>query len=401
MVIVAERALPARGGLARATARLASLAAAAGERASVVTLSKDAPPGGRGHTMRDGVAYHLVGHLQDREASITALYHHALDIARDGAADLIVGMYATAPGHVAVLVAQSLGVASVVAIRGNDLDRGLFRPADLPFLQAAMAGASQVTAVSRDHAVRASRIFGREVVHVTNSVDAGAFYDVGHDNSLRAALGIDDSGAVLGFSGELREKKGMRFLLPAFAALLQRRKAWLLLLGGVRHDAEEALAAFSQAAPEAFARVRTVPYDADPRHLSRVLSLCDVMVFPSIVEGTPNAVLEAMACARPVLCTAVGGHLDLIEHGVTGALLPLAKLDRLPAAMDEMLSLDDKTRSDMGRRARDFVVTHHTAAAEWERWAKVFQAARAARVLRDAFVDATHPRSAVWRMSQR
>lgn len=377
IAFVAERALPARGGLARATSRIAAHAAALGEPAHLICLSREAPPGGRGRSERDGVVVHPVGHLERPDDSRMALFTHALDVVREHDLDVVHGMYATWPGHAAVRVAQVAGAASVVAIRGNDLDRGLHRAADLPALTAACEHATVLTAVSQDHAERAAAIFGRACRWVTNSVDADRFAPADPDNTLRAAVGLDEH-PVIGFSGELREKKGLRFLLPAFAALRKRRECSLLLIGGLRHDAEDAWTAFEQAAPEAAARTAQVPWSSSPAHLSRMLSLCDVMVFPSLVEGTPNAVLEAMACARCVLATDVGGHPDLIAHGERGALLDLKDLDRLPEALAELLALAGAERQGMGAAAREHVIAHHRPEQERQAWADVWAEARAA-----------------------
>jgi glycosyltransferase involved in cell wall biosynthesis len=377
IAFVAERALPARGGLARATSRIAAHAAALGEPAHLICLSREAPPGGRGRSERDGVILHPVGHLARPDDSRMALFTHALDVVREHALDVVHGMYATWPGHTAVRVAQVAGAASVVAIRGNDLDRGLHRAADLPALTAACEQTTVLTAVSRDHAERAERIFRRPCRWVTNSVDAERFVPADPDNTLRAAVGLDEH-PVIGFSGELREKKGLRFLLPAFAALRKRRECSLLLIGGLRAEAEEAWQAFEKAAPEAAARVAQVPWSSSPAHLSRMLSLCDVMVFPSLIEGTPNAVLEAMACERCVLATDVGGHPDLITHGHSGALLDLGDLDRLPEALGELLAMDDVERRRLGKAAREYVLAHHRPEQEREVWADVWAAARAA-----------------------
>jgi glycosyltransferase involved in cell wall biosynthesis len=378
IAFVAERALPARGGLARATSRIAAHAAALGEPAHLICLSREAPPGGRGRAERDGVFVHPVGHLERPDDSRMALFSHALDVVREHQLDVVHGMYATWPGHTALRVAQVAGAASVVAIRGNDLDRGLHRAGDLPALTAACQGATVLTAVSRDHAERAATHFGRPCRWVTNSVDAERFAPADPDNTLRAAVGLD-AHPVIGFSGELREKKGLRFLLPAFAALNKRQPCSLLLIGGLRAEAEDAWKAFEKAAPEAALRVAQVPWSSSPAHLSRMLSLCDVMVFPSLVEGTPNAVLEAMACERCVLATDVGGHPDLISHGDSGALLNLGDLDRLPEAVGELLALSADERSRMGRAARAHVLAHHRPEQERQRWADVWADARAAR----------------------
>ncbi len=375
VLIVAERALPARGGLAVATSRIAAQAAARGESVHLVTLSRDVLPGARGRVLRGDVVTHPVGALPREDDSLAMLTEHARGIAAEHAVDLVHGIYATRAGYVATLVARQLGIASVTSLRGNDFDRGLFRAQDLPFLEQAVTHATRVTAVSRALAEGAERVFGRPVEHVTNSVDTEQFRPERRDGSLAAALGVGD-GAVLGFVGELREKKGMRFLLPAYADVLRRRPVHLLLIGGVREEAATALEAFERSAPEAFERLHVVDYERAPARLSRLLGLCDLMVFPSLFDGTPNAVLEAMAAARPVLATAVGGHLDLIEHGESGALLPLAALDRLPQAIEELLDLPAQERDALGHAARERVASRHRPEDESAAYAAVYAEAR-------------------------
>lgn len=375
VLVVAERALPGRGGLAVATSRIAAQAAARGEAVHLVTLSRDAVAGARGRVMHGDVVTHPVGALPREDESLAVLAEHARAIAVEHGLDLVHGVYATRAGYVATLVARQLELPSVVSLRGNDFDRGLFRAGDLPFLEQAVSKATIVTAVSRALAGGAERVFGRPVVHVTNSVDADAFRPERRDGTLARAMGVGD-GAVLGFVGELREKKGMRFLLPAFADVLRRRPVDLLLIGGVRADDAAALAAFEASAPAAFARLHVVDYERDPARLSRLLALCDLLVFPSLFDGTPNAVLEAMAAARPVLATAVGGHLDLIEHGKSGALLPLADLDRLPQAVEELLDLPREELDAFGRAARERVLERHRPADESAAYAALYSEAR-------------------------
>jgi glycosyltransferase involved in cell wall biosynthesis len=54
----------------------------------------------------------------------------------------------------------------------------------------------------------------------------------------------------------------------------------------------------------------------------RWLAACDVLVLPSHAEGTPNVILEALACGRRVVATAVGGIPDLVTRGELGELVP-------------------------------------------------------------------------------
>ena len=367
--------MPDRGGLAVATSRIAGQALARGEQVHLMVLSKEVAPGTCGHREVDGVHVHPVGRLPDDHETLAALVQHTADVGAAAGSTLVHGIYAVEAGYAATVAAGRLRLPSVVSMRGNDGDRAPYRRQDQPFVSHALSRATVVTGVSRHLCHFAAGVFDRTAHFIGNSVDAERFRPETRDNSLVASLGLGGS-TVLGYSGELREKKGMRFLLPAFAELARTRDVRLLLIGGVRNDAVRAFAEFERLAPDARARVHVVEYARSPKRLSRLLALCDLMVFPSLQEGMPNAVLEAMATARPVLATAVGGHLDIVDHGRTGALLDLEDLDRLPEAIAEMLDLPAEEREGMGRAAREHVVEHHGAAEESAAWAEVYAEAR-------------------------
>jgi glycosyltransferase involved in cell wall biosynthesis len=90
----------------------------------------------------------------------------------------------------------------------------------------------------------------------------------------------------------------------------------------------------------------------------------DLFVFPSLWDGLPNALLEAMACARPAVATAVGGISEVIEDGRSGWLVPLQELDRFAQAVDGVLSLPPENRDAVARAARGRVVRDFTPEAE-------------------------------------
>lgn len=374
VAIVADRLAPERGGLARATERIARMAAGRGETVHVIRTVADHSPGARRTTERDGFVEHAVGRLDRDEERWRAFVDHVADVVDLYDLDLVHGIYGTSAGYVAALAGAFAGVPSVVSLRGNDVDRGLFNTS-LPQLSLAVERASVVTAVTREMASRVGRLFGRDVRFVPNAVDPQAFVRRTPDNSLRVSLGLGED-PIIGFSGELREKKGLRFLLPAFAALRRQRPVSLCLIGGIREDAEPAWEAFERAEPEAASAVHRLRYDQDPERLSHRLALCDVMVFPSLFEGMPNAVLEAMAAECAILATDVGGHPELIEHGVSGALMSLRDLDRLPEAMEDMLDIPEDERRAWGRAARARVSDGHRPADEDAAWAEVYAAAR-------------------------
>lgn len=82
-----------------------------------------------------------------------------------------------------------------------------------------------------------------------------------------------------------------------------------------------------------------------------LLKNCDVFVLPSVVEGHPIAVIDAMACEKPVIATNLGPFPEIIKDGETGLLVPLHAPDDLADAIIE-LALDEVKRKEMGKMAR-------------------------------------------------
>lgn len=101
--------------------------------------------------------------------------------------------------------------------------------------------------------------------------------------------------------------------------------------------------------------------------LSEVCGSCHCFVNPSHYEGMPNAVLEAMACAKPIVASRVPGNDSVVQHGSTGFLFPLDQ----PASLREALQalIDDPARAEeMGRRGREWV----TRDFSWEKVAAAY-----------------------------
>jgi len=143
-----------------------------------------------------------------------------------------------------------------------------------------------------------------------------------------------------------RHLKGHRDLIAAAEALARsgRRIEWLLPSDGPL-----------RAAFEAEARARDVDdcihFLGRRSDIPSLLSRVDLVVHPSWSEGFPNAVLEAMSAARPVVATRVGACASLIEDGVNGRLVPPRDPQALAASVAGLLD-DPAARTAMGRAAR-------------------------------------------------
>jgi L-malate glycosyltransferase len=72
--------------------------------------------------------------------------------------------------------------------------------------------------------------------------------------------------------------------------------------------------------------------------IPEILVSCDIAVLPSLAEGLPNAVLEYLASGLPVVATALGGNLEVVQDGVSGLLIPPNDSDALTSALKRLLS---------------------------------------------------------------
>jgi glycosyltransferase involved in cell wall biosynthesis len=161
---------------------------------------------------------------------------------------------------------------------------------------------------------------------------------------------------VLGTVARLDAVKGLDILLRAFARVLERLPEARLLVVG---DGPEARALHDLARGLGL-RDRVIFTGAIPA-AARCLPALDLYVSASRREGLPLAVLEAMACGLAVVATRVTGHVDLIEDGMTGVLVPPEEPAALAAAAMALLQ-DPARRRAMGQAGRERVETRFVLA---------------------------------------
>jgi glycosyltransferase involved in cell wall biosynthesis len=141
--------------------------------------------------------------------------------------------------------------------------------------------------------------------------------------------------------------KDVPTLLRAFATALPHAPHLRLVLAGDGPGRPAAEALVQELGVGA--RVHFAGWVAD---LPRFYASLDVFVLSSLNEGTPVAAIEAMAAARPVIATAVGGVPDVVADGETGLLVPSRDAVQMAAAFVDLASGHER-RLEMGRRGRE------------------------------------------------
>lgn len=373
-LFLAPRFPPDLGGVSRSAGRIAS-ALRAHAPLDVLSWTRSLAPGAleerehaHGRDLRLGLFK-----AEDLSLQHTANLIEELHDEREYG--LLWGHYLSPAGFLAVWMGRLLGLPAVVGARGNDVDRMAFPPGDFARLTWTLEHAERVLCVSEDLARKVRALVGeRASVGVTpNSVDGELFRPREPDPALRDALGLRPEERVLGFSGELRHKKGLAHLLDAYLEVRAARPACLLIIGEVRPRELEQLARLGAQDPEARARVLITGHLEDPAAVAAHLALVDLFLLPSLWEGMPNALLEAMAMERVVLCSDAGGIPEVVRDREEGFVVRRAELHRLGEAALELCNLSEAERARYGRAARRGVLERHSPASERARMAALLE----------------------------
>ena len=202
----------------------------------------------------------------------------------------------------------------------------------------------------RQDAIRAEHLPADKVRVIRNGIDV-AFYSRPLDESLRVELQLQHCEPVIAVVANFIRYKGHAYFFRAFAALAaEYTRATALMIGdGPERLACEALVRELQIAD----KVRFLGQRSD---VPQLLQLADMVVHPSLTEGFSNAILEAMAAAKPVIATNVGGNPEAVVDGLTGFLVAPADADALLAPM-RVLSRDRLQRESMGAAGRQRVTS--------------------------------------------
>jgi glycosyltransferase involved in cell wall biosynthesis len=162
----------------------------------------------------------------------------------------------------------------------------------------------------------------------------------GARESVRRELGLRPETLAVGTIGRLSAQKGQRDLLDAAAQVTSEFSDVRFVLvgdGDLRPDLEARAAALGLGDRIVFAGHRS--------DIPAVLAALDVVCISSTYEGTPLALFEAMAAAKPIVSTAVDGCREVLDHERTGLLTPPRDPDALARALV-------RVRRDAGLRAR-------------------------------------------------
>ncbi|MCJ7752106.1 MAG: glycosyltransferase family 4 protein, partial [Armatimonadetes bacterium] len=218
---------------------------------------------------------------------------------------------------------------------------------------------------------------GDKVTVVPNAVDTEVFTPREVSVQQRSDLGLSEGPLVL-YLGAVRHYEGVEVLLRAFSSVRSRvPRAHLAIIGA--GEASQQIASLAAECGEGVTVMPAVPHES----VADFYAAADVVVYPRLSTRateliTPLKPLEAMAMAKAIVASDVGGLREILTDGVTARLVPPGSADTLAAAIVELLE-DDSERRRLGEAARETVSRGSTWRQVVQRYMKVYESVVPAR----------------------
>lgn len=276
--------------------------------------------------------------------------------------DLIDAHFAYPDGMAAVLLGRVFRRPVVITLRGSIVRLSGY-PLHRPQLGYALRKAARIISVSqslKDVAVGLGTVTPEKIRVVPNGVDVGRFRP-GDRAEARRRLGLPPGRTVLLSVGGLNEGKGQHRVVRLLPRLLEQHPDLLYVIVGSERPIDTTRPLLNRLIVEHGLRDHVLiagecPHDAVPTWLAAA----DVFCLATRSEGWANVLLEAVACARPVVATRVGGNAEVIPDERLGLLVPA----------DSDAALERGIREALGRSWDPEVLVGHARSHSWEATAR-------------------------------
>lgn len=226
-----------------------------------------------------------------------------------------------------------------------------------------MVGVSEQTTLNLR---RYEKIPQKKLMTIENGIDGSRFDAVVDVENKRRALGLPSAGPLIGVISRLEAVKGITWLLQAMPDIIQRFPNLILLIvgeGTCRRDLE--------AETEQLGLHDHVVFTGARRDVPEILPLLDIYLLPSLSEGLPMGLLEAMAAGCPVIASAVGGIPAVVTNSETGVLVAPADSSTLARAVMDLVA-DPKGRARMSRCQKKLFYRHYRAAIMTRKYCRLY-----------------------------
>jgi glycosyltransferase involved in cell wall biosynthesis len=189
-----------------------------------------------------------------------------------------------------------------------------------------------------------------------------------HVQCLWDSLGLADCWPVLLNVGRLVTQKGQTYLIEAMVEVLKKLPKARLLIAGDGPLNPTLTQLRGQLGLE-----EQVTFLGQRDDVPELLEMADIFVFPSLFEGCPNALIEAMAMGKPCVASRIGPIEEVMEDGVTGLLVPAQSPEALAEGIVQLCTVQMEEGIKMGWRAKSVARQQFTIEAAVEKLENLYQ----------------------------
>lgn len=257
--------------------------------------------------------------------------------------DMIYATWAYPDGFGSYLIAKALKKPIVIKVHGSDINIYTKYFLRRKLIVHALKNSNAVIAVS--NALKDSLVSlgvpQNHVVVVPNGINTDVFKPL-PQTKCREELGLPAGRKIVLFIGNLVPVKGVSYLIEAFTQLVGSSDVMLVILGDGNQKEELIGKADALHLKERVVFMGRQPHDRIPLWMNA----CDIFCLPSMNEGCPNVILEALACGKQVVATKVGGIPEIITSEEQGVLVPPGNADALANALEQALRKPARSRAE-------------------------------------------------------
>ena len=213
---------------------------------------------------------------------------------------------------------------------------------------------------------------------IYNGIDIDDFNEK-EGNYTKEALGLNDNSLVIGSVANFFPNKGLHYLIKGMSELVKRHPNLVLLLVG-----DGPLRNGLIAETKKLNLTDKVFFLGHVDNIPQVLKLFDIFVLPSLKEGFPWAILEAMAAEKAIVATEVGGVPEMIVDGKSGVLIKPGDIDALVIEIHDLLA-NPQLRDELGENAQKRVIREFTLKRMIQETEAFYQELIQERITKDLF----------------
>jgi L-malate glycosyltransferase len=324
-------------------------------------------------TLQDGISVHRLWAAARLEKPalhdyLSEIYFLLRKLHEQHNFDIFHSFFLTETGFLTTLLAREFGIPVITSIRGADLHKHVFDPKQHGQIFWVLENSNWVTFVSRELMQRA------KILVPTIQEKSSAFW-----NSIvpfeftpcsTPPLVKQLQGTVIGCVGRFRDKKGLEFLLDACAVLKSEMELTLLLVGDFAEYERTYWEQLIQASDMGDRMVLTGMLERS--QALAYLPYIDIFAVPSLRDGCPNALLEAMLASRAIIGSNVDAIGEILQDGEDAMVIDPGSSKALIEAI-RTLAQSPELRQQLGQAAKIKALTQLAPHIEQENWDQVYR----------------------------